>query len=96
MTLLGAIAGLLVEPLGSLDRQHVTGLTPHSGFPEEFLVALRADLPPGGSALVLLVELDGVAGMLDLLAEFKGQIWQQILPDQLVVQFATRITQEGR
>jgi uncharacterized membrane protein len=87
--LLGSIAGLLVELLGGSDPKRAAAEAVSMGLPAEYLTALRTDLPPGGSALVILLEAERVEGTLDLLAPFQGRVWQLALADNLLAQFAT-------
>ncbi|MGD8623511.1 MAG: hypothetical protein PVF47_02415 [Anaerolineae bacterium] len=81
--LLGTVTGLLIGLLGNLGSEGIAAQAASLGFTKEQLAVLPADLEPGGSALVLLVETERVEGTLDLLAAFEGQIWQQALVDDL-------------
>jgi uncharacterized membrane protein len=93
--LLEETVGLLVPLLDGLDPAHVAVQAASMvsiGLAEDRVSPLPAGLQPGGSALVVLVEREWVEGLLDLLATFQGQVWQQALADM----YASSLSQEAR
>jgi uncharacterized membrane protein len=95
-TLPGIIVGVLVALLGDPDSEVVVAQALSMGFPEEYLVALRASFRPGGSALVTLVENDRVEGILDLLASVQGHVLRQALADDMLAQAAEGMLPQER
>jgi hypothetical protein len=85
--LLGAVVGLFV---GRLDRSDLAHTAPGS------LAALQVAFPPGGSALVTLIDGEQVTGTLRILETFRGQAWEQALADDLLAQLTTGMAPEGR
>jgi uncharacterized membrane protein len=85
--LLGVIVSLLMALLGSSAPDLAVAQTVSLGFPENYWTALPK-LQPGGSALVSLVTLERAEETLDLLAEYRGEVWQQVLADDLLAQFS--------
>ena len=92
--LLGETVGLLVPLLGGLDPERVAAQSTSIGLAKHCISPLPAGLEPGGSALVVLVEREWVEGMLNLLATFQGQVWQQELR-QVHQQLVTGSASEG-
>ena len=60
------------------------------GFSDDALQALQQALPPGGSALVVLVEQLWLEKVLAALAEFRGERLQQTLTDEMVRRLLAR------
>jgi uncharacterized membrane protein len=94
--LLGVIVGLLAELLGGSNAERVASQALSMGFPEDHVPALQASLRPGGSALVLLIEMEEFEGTLDLLTTFQGRVWRQALADDLLAQLTAGMAQEER
>jgi uncharacterized membrane protein len=91
--LMGLIAGPLGAVVGAVAGAAAGGVAAHwldMGFSDESLQALQQALPPGGSALVVLVERLWLEKLLAALAEFKGRRLQQTLTDEMVRQLIAR------
>jgi uncharacterized membrane protein len=86
--LLGTITGLLMGLLGKTGLEGVAAQAASLGFSKEHLATLSAEFKAGGSALALLVEAERAGGVFDFLATFDGQVWQQVLGDDLLARFA--------
>ena len=74
--------------LGQTGLEGVAVQAASLGFSKEHLATLSAEFKAGGSALVLLVESERAGAILDFLATFDGQVWQQALADDLLAGFA--------
>jgi uncharacterized membrane protein len=85
--LLSVIVGLLMELLGSSALEIAAAQAVSLGFPENYWTMLPK-LQPGGSALVSLATLERAEETLDLLAKYRGEVWQQVLADNLLAQFS--------
>jgi uncharacterized membrane protein len=92
----GGLIGLLGGPVGVIIGATAGAVTGReaakridTGFSEAYLKKLQEGLQPGSSALVTLVEQEGVEKVTETLAEFEGQLLRQALTDDLVAHLTT-------
>ncbi|GIK40806.1 MAG: hypothetical protein BroJett011_46390 [Chloroflexota bacterium] len=98
-TLFGAIAGGLIGLaggpvgvlIGALAGATTGGVAAHaidSGFPDDYLQELQANLSPGRSALIVLSRHEWSDRVIEALAQFQGRLIRHILKDELAAYLA--------
>jgi uncharacterized membrane protein/sporulation protein YlmC with PRC-barrel domain len=91
----GGLIGLLGGPVGAVIGAAAGAATGgvaagriDMGFPDDYLKVLQQGLQPGSSALVVLVEKEGVEKVMAALANFDGQPLRHALTDDIVTQLS--------
>lgn len=84
MGLVGGPAGLAVAAAaGAITGRAAAGRL-DMGLPDEYLKQIEAEMTPGTSALVAIVEHEWAGNVVDELGKFGGKVFQHALPDDIV------------
>jgi uncharacterized membrane protein len=94
----GGLIGLIGGPVGVVIGA-VAGAASGSaaarwldmGFPDEYLKKVQANLQPGRSALLVLLEQEQVEKVTQVLSEFGGELLRQELTDEMVSQLKGQV-----
>jgi hypothetical protein len=89
--LIGLAGGPIGALIGALAGATTGGVAAHSidsGFPDDYLQELQANLPPGSSALIVLTRQEWSGRVIEALAQFQGRLIRHILKDELAAYLA--------
>jgi uncharacterized membrane protein len=89
--LIGLAGGPVGAMLGALAGATTGGVAAQaidSGFPDDYLQELQANLPSGNSALIILTRQEWSGRVIEALAQFQGRVIRHILKDELAAYLA--------
>lgn len=81
--LAGGPIGALIGALAGATTGGVAAHTIDSGFPDDYLQELQANLSPGSSALIVLTRQEWSDRVIEVLAQFQGRLIRYTLKDEL-------------
>ena len=93
--LIGAVEGPVGAVIGAVAGATAGGAAAHaidSGFPDDYLQALQANLRPGGSALIVLTKAEWSNRVIEAVAEFGGRVIRHVLTEDLAAYLAAVAT----
>ena len=98
----GGLVGLLGGPVGAVVGAAAGAATGRAaarridmGFSDQFLQTLQEELEPDSSALVALLESQGVEKAVEALSRFEGQRVQRTLSEAMVQNLLAEVEDEG-
>jgi uncharacterized membrane protein len=89
--LIGLVGGPVGAVIGAVAGATAGGVAAHAidrGFPNQYLKELQANLKPGSSALIILVEQEWSDRVTNVLARFDGRVIRHILKEELAAYLA--------
>jgi uncharacterized membrane protein len=89
--LIGLAGGPVSAIIGALAGATTGGVAAHaidSGFPDDYLQELQANLSPGSSALIVLTREEWSSRVIEALAQFRGRVIRHVLKDELAAYLA--------
>jgi uncharacterized membrane protein/uncharacterized protein YrrD len=85
--LLGGPVGVVIGAAAGAASGSVAARRLDMGFPDEYLKKMQANLQPGSSTLLVLLEQEQIELATHILSGFEGELLRQELTDELVSQF---------